>query len=83
MLTEKDRRVILSPYSFSPTLRKSARFRSKKKILELLEDLQFLIENDKKIQKEFGIDMYQGIEIHKPSKPEKRDNVRKNSSNLL
>ncbi len=43
ILTEKERRAILSPLSFSAKDRKAARFRAKIKIREILGDAEFLI----------------------------------------
>ena len=62
-LTEKEMRVITSPLSFSSKQRKTTKFRTKVKIQEILSDVQFLMENYSKVQKEFGIDMLENNPI--------------------
>ncbi len=57
ILTEKERRAILSPLSFSAKDRKAARFRAKIKIREILGDAEFLLENHEAVRKGFGVDV--------------------------
>lgn len=54
-LTEKEKRVITSPLSFSVKQRKTTKFRTKIKIQEIMDDMQFLMENYSKVYDEFGI----------------------------
>jgi len=56
-LTEKEKRVITSPLSFSSKQRKTTKFRTRKKIQEILCDMQFLIENNSKVYERLGIDV--------------------------
>ena len=63
-LTEKEKRIIASPLSFSSNKRKTTKFRARKKIQEILCDMQFLIENNSKIFEEFGIDVLSNISKH-------------------
>jgi len=56
-LTEKEKRIITSPQSFLSRQRKTTKFRTRKKIQEVLCDMQFLIENYSKISDMFGIDV--------------------------
>ena len=57
-LTDKEKRTITSPQSFSSSKqRKTTKFRTKKKIQEILQDMEFLIENNSKISEIFDIDV--------------------------
>jgi len=56
-LTDKEKRIITSPQSFLSRQRKTTKFRTRKKIQEVLCDMQFLIENHSKISDIFGIDV--------------------------
>lgn len=56
-LTDKEKRIILSPLSFSSKQRKNTKFRTRKKIQEILSDMNFLIENHSKIFETFEIDV--------------------------
>jgi len=57
MLTEKEKRAITSPQSFLSKQRKTTKFRTKKKIQEIISDMTFLIKNNSKISETFGIDV--------------------------
>ncbi len=56
-LTEKEKRVIVSPLSFSSKQRKTTKHRTKIKIQDILHDMQFLIKNHRIVHDEFGIDV--------------------------
>lgn len=57
MLTDKEKRVIISPLSFSVPQRKATKYRCKIKIQEVIQDMQFLIKHHDLVKKEFGIDV--------------------------
>jgi|APSaa5957512535_1039671.scaffolds.fasta_scaffold03954_11 hypothetical protein len=57
MLTDKEKRMITSPLSFSSKQRKNTKFRTRKKIQNILQDLKFIVENNDKICSELGIDV--------------------------
>ena len=56
-LTDKEKRIITSPQSFLSKQKKTTKFRTRKKIQEILCDMQFLIGNHSKISDMFGIDV--------------------------
>ena len=58
-LTEKDKRVIITPISLSAQQKKDAKYRVKTKIQKILQDMQFIKENHDVIYQEFGIDVLQ------------------------
>ena len=58
-LTEKDKRVIITPISLSAQQKKDAKYRVKIKIQKILQDIQFIKENHDVIYQEFGIDVLQ------------------------
>ncbi len=56
-LTDKEKRIITSPLSFSSKQRKNTKFRTRKKIQAILCDMNFLIQNNSNISEMFGIDI--------------------------
>ncbi len=62
-LTEKDKRVIQTPLSFSVLQRKDARYRARIKIQRLLQDVEFVMMHQKAICDEFGINVAEDVKI--------------------
>lgn len=83
-LTEKEKRIITSPLSFSAKQRKTTKHRTRKKIQEILHDMQFLIENNSKVYDIFGIDvLYKGTLSENLSIPEDVNNEIQSPENRL
>ena len=59
-LTNKEKRVVVTPLSFSSKQRKNAKFRTRKKIFDVIEDMRFLVEHRDEISVMFGIDVLEG-----------------------
>ncbi len=58
-LTEKEKRVIVSPNSFSKNNRKSTRYRARAKIGRVIEDVKFISEHHDEILQELGINVFE------------------------
>ena len=56
-LTDKEKRFIVSPQSFSTSQRKTTKFRTRKKIQDVMCDIQFLLNNHSKVYDTFGINV--------------------------
>jgi len=83
-LTEKEKRIITSPLSFSSKKRKTTKFRTRKKIQEILCDVRFLIENHFKVYDGFGIDVLENVVISEhfsESKENDKDTIHDKPSN--
>lgn len=81
-LTNKEKRFIVSPQSFSSQQRKTTKFRTRKKIQEILQDMQFLIENNSKVYDICGIDVLcSGVSSENKSTPKETHTETQSSKN--
>ena len=80
-LTEKEKRIITSPLSFSSKQRKTTKHRTRKKIQEVLDDMQFLIENNSKVYDIFGIDVLENAAAMPEHFSESKENDKDTSYN--
>lgn len=64
-LTLHEKRMISSPSSLSVRQRRNAKYKTGKKIQQILSDVYFILENHSTISKEFSIDVLNDVKILK------------------
>lgn len=64
-LTDREKRTIATPNSMSGQQLWNAKFHARSKILQILQDMQFITEHKDMILQEFGIDVYEMLGLDK------------------
>jgi len=64
-LTDREKRTIVTPNSMSGQQLWNAKFHARSKILQILQDMQFITKHKDMILQEFGIDVHEMLGLDK------------------